>query len=445
MIDLKVVAFERPADNALANINRMLSDAVAPGRGRCPVTSRLPLRRTVGLGLLLGLIAACSEDQQPEPDAVQRRDSAGIAIIETPGSAARAPIGWTIGQEPELQLGSAAGQESEYFYQIDGRYRGGITGFPDGRIVVVNAGSGELLFFGRDGRFLNRLGIKGDGPGEFGRPPILVPYASNDSLLICDVQNRRCTLFSSDGQMHRSFMPDRPGVMVGRVRGASESGIVVTAPLYAAPMAEGHHSWPTAVRWISVESGRADNVAQFNTHSYFVKDLGGIRFEIPVPFTTRPSATVGDQGFVVTGGDTPDVRAFDNSGRLIRLFRLIEAPRPVTAEDVEGAIDSLVAQFTTARSEARRVYERMDIPTRWPAFQSVRVDRLGWIWAELFRPPHHLTPRWMVFDSSGVARGVVDLPPGLEIHDIGPDYVLGRWLDDLRVEYVRRYRLDRSR
>ena len=398
------------------------------------------------LGLLLGLIAACGKDPQAEPGAVQRHDSAGIVIIETPGSAARAPIGWTVDQVPELQLGSAAGGEPEYFFDgIDGRRRGGITGFPDGRIVVVNAGNGELLFFDPEGRLRNRVGIRGDGPGEFRRSPILVPYASNDSLLIRAAGHRRYTLFASDGQTHRSFMPDRPDVMVGTVGGASESGIVLTTVLDANPMVEGHYARPTAVRWINVESGRADTIARFNTHSYFVESLGGMPYALRVPFTTYPSAAVGDHGFFVTGTDAPDIRAFDNSGRLIRIFRLIEAPRPVTAEDVEGMIDSLVARFPTARSEARRVYERMDIPSHWPTFQSVRVDRLGWIWAELFRPPHHVTPQWMVFDSSGVAHGVIELPPGLEVHDIGPDYVLGRWLDDLRVEYVRRYRLDRSR
>lgn len=403
--------------------------------------------RSVRLGLLLGLFAACSEEQQTEPGAVQRRDSAGIVIIETPSTVARAPIGWSVGQVPELQLGSAAGSETEQFHLIGMLYSGGIAGLPDGRIVVVNAGSGELLFFGRDGRFLNRVSIKGKGPGEF-RVPTLVPYTSNDSLLIRDAGHRRYTLFSSDGQMHRSFMPDRPGVMIGRVDGASESGIVITVLdfLDAAPLVEGQQSRPMVVRWISVESGRADTVARFNTHSYFVNDLGGTPYEIRVLFTTSPSATVGVQGFFVTGGDTPDVRAFDNSGRLIRIFRMAEAPRPVTPEDVEGAIDFRLGQFSAPlRSGARRVFEQMDIPNRWPTFQSVRVDRLGWIWAELFRTTKDATPRWMVFDSSGVARGVVDLPPGLEVQDIGPDYVLGRWRDDLYVEYVRRYRLDRSR
>ncbi|MGH7468013.1 MAG: 6-bladed beta-propeller [Longimicrobiales bacterium] len=404
----------------------------------------MSLIRTVQLGLLLGLVAACSEGQQTERGEVQRRDSAGIVIIETPGTLARAPIGWSIGHAPELQLGSAAGPESDQFHEIGGRFAGGITALPDGRIVVVNGVSAELLFFGRDGRFLNRLNKKGNGPGEF-RRAYLVPYTSNDSLLIRDTGHTRYTLFSTDGQMHRSFMPDRPGVMVGTVGGVSESGIVITALLDAVPLVEGQQTRPMVVRWISMESGRADTVARFNMHSYFVPDVAGTPIEIPVLFTTSPSATVGVQGFFVIGGDTPDIRAFDNTGRLIRIFRVAGAPRPVTPEDVDGAIDFQVPRWAPYQSGVRRAYEQMDIPNHWPTFQSVRVDRLGWIWAELFRTTKDATPRWMVFDSSGVARGVVDLPPGFEVQDIGPDQVLGRWLDDLRVEHVRRYRLERNR
>ena len=377
---------------------------------------------------------------------MQRRDSAGIVIIETPGALARTPIGWSVGVLPELQLGGAAGKDAEEFHRIDGRFGGGVRGLPDGRIVILNAGSTELLFFDREGRFLNRVNIQGNGPGQFVRPPILVPYTSSDSLLIRDAQNRRWTVFSSDGQTHRSFLPGMPAHFIGGTVGAaSDSGIIVMVTLGGTPMVEGQIMQPIDVHWINLKSRNRAAVAQYSTQVFSVFDLGGIPTSLRVPFTTRPSSAVGVHGFFVTGGERPEVRAFDNSGKLIRLFRLIEDPRRVKPEDVKGAIDFHVARFTTAQSKARWAYERMDMPPRWPAFQSVRVDRLGWIWVELFRPPHHLTPQWMVFDSTGVARGVVELPRGLEVQDIGADYVLGRWLDDLRVEYVRRYRLDRSR
>jgi hypothetical protein len=408
----------------------------------------VPVIRTVLLGLLLGAAASCRGVGESEPGTVERRDSAGIVIIETLGAQARAPIRWSVGPLPELQLGNAAGQEWEDFHQIGGGVGGGITGLPDGRIVVVNGGNFELLFFGRDGGFLNRVPIKGNGPGEFSQTPILVPYASNDSLLIHDANNQRYTLYSNDGQKHRSFLPDKPSDFVtGTVGGASESGIVTTRGTGGGgpQMFEGQFMRPIDVRWISLSQVRAETVAQFSSQIFGVRNLAGVSYyALRVPFTTYPSTAVGVQGFFVTGGLKPEVRAFDNSGRLIRIFRLIEAPRPVTPEELAGAIDASVERFSKDRAKVRWAYESMDVPTRWPAFQSVRVDRLGWLWVELYRPPHHLTPQWMIFDSSGVARGVVDLPRDLEVQDIGADYVLGRWRDEMRVEYVRRYRLDRS-
>jgi hypothetical protein len=164
-----------------------------------------------------------------------------------------------------------------------------------------------------------------------------------------------------------------------------------------------------------------------------------------VPFNARPSVTIGRRGFFVSGGHAPDVREFDNSGQLVRIFRVIEAPRPVTAEDVKRAIEDAVRPFLIPHAQVRAVYKRMNFPSHWPTFQSIQIDRVGWIWAELYRPVRNEASHWMVFDTTGVARGTVELPAELELHNLGADYVLGRWRDSLRVEYVRRYRLDRRR
>jgi hypothetical protein len=52
--------------------------------------------------------------------------------------------------------------------------------------------------------------------------------------------------------------------------------------------------------------------------------------------------------------------------------------------------------------------------------------------------------RWTVFSPEGRALGSVVTPPGLRVLEIGRDYVLGVWQDELDVEYVRMHRLDRS-
>ncbi|MEX2529374.1 MAG: hypothetical protein WD960_01260 [Gemmatimonadota bacterium] len=39
---------------------------------------------------------------------------------------------------------------------------------------------------------------------------------------------------------------------------------------------------------------------------------------------------------------------------------------------------------------------------------------------------------------------MIDLPRGLEVHEIGESHILGHWEDELGVEHVRRYALDRE-
>jgi len=62
--------------------------------------------------------------------------------------------------------------------------------------------------------------------------------------------------------------------------------------------------------------------------------------------------------------------------------------------------------------------------------------------------------QFSVFDADGVWLGRVALPPGLPwlrghnlrypILEIGRDYVLGVWVDDLGVEQVRLYRIEKN-
>ena len=41
-------------------------------------------------------------------------------------------------------------------------------------------------------------------------------------------------------------------------------------------------------------------------------------------------------------------------------------------------------------------------------------------------------------------QGFIETPAGLVIYEIGEDYILGKVLDELRVEYVQLWPLDRS-
>jgi len=60
------------------------------------------------------------------------------------------------------------------------------------------------------------------------------------------------------------------------------------------------------------------------------------------------------------------------------------------------------------------------------------------------RRPSDPQPTWTVFADDGHVLGTVDTPPGLEIYQIGNDYVLGVWRDETDVEHVRLYGLSKT-
>ena len=75
---------------------------------------------------------------------------------------------------------------------------------------------------------------------------------------------------------------------------------------------------------------------------------------------------------------------------------------------------------------------------------AILVDRLHHVWVRDFNQPGDDRAAWVVFDPEGRVQGRVETPAGLDIYEIGADYILGRNRDDLGVEYVERWRLTRS-
>jgi hypothetical protein len=52
--------------------------------------------------------------------------------------------------------------------------------------------------------------------------------------------------------------------------------------------------------------------------------------------------------------------------------------------------------------------------------------------------------RWAVFDPEGRFLGHVDTPEADRITHIGADFVLGLWTEEMDVEHVRVYRLEKQ-
>jgi hypothetical protein len=92
------------------------------------------------------------------------------------------------------------------------------------------------------------------------------------------------------------------------------------------------------------------------------------------------------------------------------------------------------------RNRARDVL----FPDSFPVHYEIETDPRGNVWVQDYRSffsEARVDREWTVFDAQGAYLGEVVVPGGMEVHDITEDHVIGRWTDDLGVEYVHLYRI----
>lgn len=96
------------------------------------------------------------------------------------------------------------------------------------------------------------------------------------------------------------------------------------------------------------------------------------------------------------------------------------------------------------RAMVRRTLDQMPVPRDSVGYRYAFVADDGALWV---REPKFLADGgrlWTIFDTTGTAVGVVETPARFDVHQIGPDFVLGRWRNDDDVNFIRRYALARS-
>ncbi|MCY4571302.1 MAG: hypothetical protein OXF01_00765, partial [Gemmatimonadetes bacterium] len=166
-------------------------------------------------------------------------------------------------------------------------------------------------------------------------------------------------------------------------------------------------------------------------------------------FQFRFSMAVGPDGYFVTEGDAYSINSYDTSGRLRRIIRLAREPRPVT-DEVRAAHEARLREETSPEDEEwlrRRL--AVPYPTHLPAFEWLHADSEGNLWARQRRygADHGVaganTYEFFVFAPDGRHLGMIELPAGLEVYQIGADFMLGKVSDEFDVDYVHLYRIEK--
>ncbi len=171
---------------------------------------------------------------------------------------------------------------------------------------------------------------------------------------------------------------------------------------------------------------------------------GGFMIAIgPTPFGRSTQVSGGPSGVWLGDTDRFEIRGYAPDGSLETIARRAWDPVVVDRALVQGAIDEELedADDDDDRRRIRRRWESAPTPETLPAFEAMQVDRLGNVWVQQFEIPGSPSRTWSVFGPGGEWLGDVDVPDRFRPLEIGDDYVLGRYGDELDVEHIQLWEL----
>ena len=417
------------------------------------------------LSTLLLATVACTDggDRPPGEDSSPSdpfvRDSAGIRIIESSAPAWDGD-GWSISDTASVVIGRREGDDRYLFGWI-----GGGVVLRDKRIAVLDRLAGLIRVYSPEGTHIEDLGRTGEGPGEFTAPEGLFPYRG-DSVLVSGYLARRFHLFDHAGRFGRRAVPhmqlsqwydvldiiERGSIQFAssccKFRAPLTTGaVLLSTPEMIPNSGSGMKRSSVLVALVPDTGGVADSVGVFSGGRYLPGQRPG---GLPSAFHFQPSLRIamGPEGFFVTEGDSYSIRDYDANGRLSRIIRLAREHRPVTEEaraanenEIRdrilgfgdrlegGSPDEVIARALSA-----------PYPPHLPTFEWLHVDPDGSIWAGQRRyGAGGDMNEFFVFAGDGRYLGIVEVPAKLSVLQIGADFILAQFSDDLGVQYVHLY------
>jgi hypothetical protein len=277
-----------------------------------------------------------------------------------------------------------------------------------------------------------------------------------DSLIAYDARRLRISVFGVDGVFARSTTLQAPNAVLHGVF-ADGSLLATNSDLRSRMRAQLQSGSSDLDLGVTRVTERAFHVAAtgeiLDTLGQFPGPEGLIDIRtsadaVAMSFAYRPFGraavfAVDPTAFYVGTQDRFEIELYDPQGRLQASVRQLVDSIPVTAADIEDFKRRELSDMTDPNDlrRRRRELEELPYPEAKPAFDAIQLDAEGNLWVQEFSYARDEPSQWNVFDAEHQFLGTVATPPGFVIHDIGRDYVLGAWRDDMEVEHIRLYTL----
>ncbi len=387
------------------------------------------------IALLAVLVASCAGE--PDDSTLPTvRDSAGIRIVENTEPQWVNENGWQLSTTPVLQIGVESGDPNYEFERVVSVLR-----LFDNGIAVADQGAQMIRLYDRNGAFVKSVGGSGSGPGEYRTISSMRRYRT-DSLAVCDRSAGRISILGPDlGFAGSVLLSATGGIGLATALGSFPDGSWLLEgsdfAAYLQNITPGVSRVGMVLLRFDAVAGRVDSLAQAPGMEMLVELEAGFPNSRTLPFGLRSVAGIYRDGYLLASSDTYEIRYYDGANQLQQIVRRYGAERRVTANDIEAIRTRLV---------------EAPVPDYMPAFGRfgfvstrpvILVDNGHNTWVLDYHFGEDAPESWAVFDPNGTYLGTMMFPIGFTPLDVGNDQILGVWQDQMDVQYVRVYGLEK--
>lgn len=329
------------------------------------------------------------------------------------------PPGWgaNVRLVQEVAIGQLDGPPEYSFGRIQAA-----AAAPNGEFYLFDANDRQLRRYDRAGRFLNLVGKRGGGPGEY--QFVAGMDITRDGLLVIkDPENSRVSYFHPDGRVERDFPVLRFG-FYGTNFVTDTTGLVYMTVSVGATMTEGPGSKQQYLR-LKPDGAVHDSIALPDRNAdrdaprpFWLSTSDGMRWN----FTPQALSAPYWPGGVLSGHSHAYRYVVAPAGGRPMVVERTHTPLPLG--EAERADWMKWVEYFKSQPGGRTY----DVPRTKPAIRELRSDHLGRVWVDVFvaaekrndppRPAGDVRPllTWKerttydVFSPTGAYLGRVGLP-----------------------------------
>jgi hypothetical protein len=312
----------------------------------------------------------------------------------------------------------------------------GVTRLPDGRVLVADRALFALRWFDPDGSLQRSLGRQGKGPGEWSY--IARMLRCGDRVLVFDIERGTGVHIgvTLDGELTGSTTISGPALAPPYNSACNASGLSISLGWERFDdlrqiTRQTKRRWDVAY-WLSDTTGAvATSLGERPGSERFVSPNGSR----PYPLGRQPVIGIGSRFAYIGSADSAIVNRIALDGSAAGTLQLPASDLATTPNDIARyQFNDTVGQ--SAEEVRYRVSRWADIewPITIPAYDALLLDHADRVFVR--RPPRAIgaAAEWIVFDTEGRPLARLELPGTFEVHEFGPGYAAGVFVDPVSGE-----------